>query len=65
MNPFQQLMSSESKPFSYNEIQDDLTLEYPILNSPVTTPIVNNNLSGVYSNTGFDMIQILSRLIHR
>lgn len=65
MNPFQETMSSkdslDTKLFSFNETQDPLLLQdYQQL-----TPMPNNNLTGVYSNTGFDMIQILSRLIHR
>lgn len=30
-----------------------------------TTTTTQSNLTGVYSNTGFDMIQLLSRLINR
>ncbi|KAI7872621.1 putative white-collar-1c protein [Mucor mucedo] len=71
MNPYQQHIvpsdaSLDSKPFLYNEIQDTLLLgEYPLTDTTITPPVMNNNLTGVYSNTGFDMIQILSRLIHR
>lgn len=63
MNPFQEIVSSDTEPFLFNELQDNLLLqEYQQLSTP---PLPNSNLTGVYSNTGFDMIQILSRLIHR
>ncbi|CAO3650930.1 unnamed protein product [Mucor hiemalis] len=42
--------------------QQQQTLSY---NNNVTTPSSPTPLTGVYSNTGFDMIQILSRLQHR
>lgn len=61
MNPFQETVSSNIKTYSYNEYQDNVLLQQL---SPAP-PIPNTNLTGVYSNTGFDMIQILSRLIHR
>lgn len=75
MNNYQQLTSSElldSKQFSFTEFGDSLLLPQQHQQQPPPPPPiqssnvpVNAALTGVYSNTGFDMIQILSRLIHR